>query len=105
MKGKELKLLKLEEMTNLVWIIFIPLLVIILIYSFFQYGFFFWFEYFLIAGLALFLGVPVFCIILGLSIKILSTFNVVKTDGNWGTFDIMKSFFSELYSEDVDDED
>jgi len=99
-----LKVLKLDEMTNLIWIIFIPLIVIILIFSIIEYGFFFWWEYMTLACIAVVFGVPVICIILGVSIKILSELNFVKTDGNWGTLDLMKSFYSELYPEYFNDE-
>jgi len=104
MADEEVKVLKLEHITNLVWFIFAPLLVIILIFSFVQYGFGSWYEYFWLAGIAVFLGIPMICIIIGAVINILSALNIVKTDGNWGTLDIMKSFFSELYSEDIDEE-
>ena len=98
-----MKVLKLDEMTNLIWIIFIPLLVIILIFSIIQYGFFFWWEYVMFAGFTVIFVVPIICIILGFSINILSKLNFVKTDGNWGTLDLIKSFYSELYPEYFDD--
>ena len=104
MEEKELKVLKLDEMTNLMWIIFIPLIVIILIFSIIEYGFFFWWEYIGLAGIAVVFGVPVICIISGVLIKILSKLNFVKTDGTWGTLDLMKSFYSELYPEYFNDE-
>ena len=104
MEEKELKVLKLDEMTNLIWIIFIPLIVIILIFSIIEYGFFFWWEYIGLASFAVLFAVPVICIILGVSIKILSELNFVKTDGDWGTLDLMKSFYSELYPEYFNDE-
>ena len=97
---KELKVLKLEEMTNLIWIIYIPLIIIILIYSIIEYGFFSIYEYTILAGIAVFVGIPIVCIILGVSIMILTKLNFVETDGNWGTLDIMKSFFSELYDDE-----
>ena len=104
MEEKELKVLKLDEMTNLIWIIFIPLIVIILIFSIIEYGFFFWWDYMMLAAFTVLFAVPVICIILGGSIKILSELNFVKTDGNWGTLDLMKSFYSELYPEYFNDE-
>ena len=55
-------------------------------------------------GITVVFVVPVICIILGISIKILSKLNFVKTDGNWGTLDLIKSFYSELYPEYFDDE-
>ncbi len=100
-----MKVLKLDEMTNLIWIIFIPLIVIILIFSIIEYGFFWaWWYYMMFASFAVVFAVPVICIILGVSIKILSELNFVKTDGDWGTLDLMKSFYSELYPEYFDDE-
>ena len=97
MEEKELKVLKLEEMTNLIWIIYIPLIIIILIFTISEYGFFSVYEYTLLAGIAVFVGIPIVCIILGVLIMILTKLNFVETDGNWGTVDIMKSFYSELY--------
>lgn len=96
---KELKVLNLEDMTNLIWIIFTPLLIMILIFSYIQYGFFFWYEYFWFAAIAVFIGVPFLCIILGTLVLILSELEFVKTDGNWSTLDLIKSFYSELYPE------
>ena len=104
MAEKELKVLKLEEMTNLIWIIFVALVVIISIvwlsaenteFNFFNiiYGFG------VIFGITILFLLPIICIILGGSIKILSKLNFVKTDGNWGTLDLIKSFYSELYPE------
>ncbi len=105
MEEKELKVLKLDEMTNLIWIIFIPLIVIILIFSIIEYGFFWaWWYSMMWVSFAVVFAVPVICIILGVSIKILSELNFVKTDGNWGTLDLMKSFYSELYPEYFNDE-
>ena len=99
-----MKVLKLDEMTNLIWIIFIPLIVIILIFSIIEYGFLAWWNYMMLASLTVLFVVPVLCIILGVSIKILSELNFVKTDGDWGTLDLMKSFYSELYPEYFNDE-
>tara|TARA_Y100000589_G_scaffold286832_1_gene287189 strand:- start:72 stop:377 length:306 start_codon:yes stop_codon:yes gene_type:complete len=97
---KELKLVTLDEITNLMWIIFIPLIVITLIFSIIEYGFFFWWEYMMFAGITVIFVVPVCCTILGISVKILSTLNLVKTDGRWGTLDIMKSFYFDLYDDE-----
>ena len=104
MEEKALKVLKLDEMTNFLWIIFTPLIVIILIFSMIEYGFFFWWEYVMFAGITVVFVVPVICILLGVSIKILNKLNFVQTDGDWGTLDLMKSFYSELYPEYFDDE-
>jgi len=97
---KELKVLKLEEMTNLMWIIYIPSVIIILIFTISQYGFFSVYEYTVLAGIAVFVGIPIVCIILGVLIMILTKLNFVETDGSWGTLDIMKSFYSELYDDE-----
>ena len=97
MEEKELKVLKLEEMTNLIWIIYIPLIIIILIFTIIEYGFFSVYEYTMLAGIAVFVGIPIVCIILGTLIMILTKLNFVETDGNWGTLDLMKLFYSELY--------
>ena len=104
MEEKELKVLKLDEMTNLLWIIFTPLIVIILIFSIIEYGFWAWWNHMTLAPFTALFAVPVICIILGVSIKILSELNLVKTDGDWGTLDLIKSFYSELYPEYFDDE-
>jgi len=101
-EDKELKVLKLDEMTNLIWIIFIALVVIISIALVLEEG-----AELSISGLMLIVAItaffllPIICIILGISIMILSKLNFVKTDGNWGTLDLMKSFYSEL----LDDEE
>ena len=100
MEEKELKVLKLEEMTNLMWIIYIPSIIVILIFSIIEYGFFSVYEYTVLAGIAVFVGIPIVCIILGVLIMILTKLNFIKTDGNWGTLDIMKSFYSELYDDE-----
>ena len=105
MAEKELKVLKLDEMTNLMWIIFIPLIVIILIFSIIEYGFFWaWWYSMMWVSFAVVFAVPVICIISGIIIMILSKLNFVKTDGNWGTLDLMKSVYSELYPEYFKDE-
>ena len=103
MEDKELKILKLDEMTNLIWIIFIALVVIISIVSLSaENSEFSIFGFFTIIAITIFFLVPIICIILGILIMILSKLNFVKTDGNWGTLDLMKSFYSEL---DEDEED
>ena len=103
MEEKELKVLKLDEMTNLIWIIFIALVVIISIVSLSaENSEFSIFGLFTIIAITIFFLVPIICIILGILIMILSKLNFVKTDGNWGTLDLMKSVYSEL---DEDEED
>ena len=104
MEENELMVIKLEEMTNLIWIIFVPSIIIILIFSIIEYGFLAWYYYMMLASFTILFAVPVICIILGVSIKILSELNFVKTDGDWGTLDLMKSFYSELYPEYFNDE-
>ena len=81
---KVLKVLKLEEMTNLIWIIYIPSIIIILLFTISEYGFFSVYEYTVLAGVAVFVGIPIVCIILGVLIMILTKLNFVTTDGNGG---------------------
>ena len=100
MEEKELKLLKLEQMTNLIWITYLPLITIILIFTISKFGFFSAYDYTLLAGIAVFVGIPIVCIILGILIMILTKLNFVEIDGNWGTIEIMKSFYSELYGKE-----
>ena len=87
---KELKVLKLEQMTNLIWIISIPLFVTILIFTISKYGFFSAYDFTLLAGIAVFVGIPIVCIVLGILIKILTKLNIIETDGNWGALEIIK---------------
>ena len=91
---KELKILKLDEMTELVWNIFIPLFVIILIISFIS-GYGIWTT----AAITVIFLLPVVCIISGILITILSKLNYVKTDGEWSSLDLMKSVFSVYWKE------
>ena len=100
MEENELMAIKLEEMTNLIWIIFVPSIIIILIFSIIEYGFFSWYEYMILAGISVFIGIPIVCIILTVLIMILTRLNVVKTDRDWGALELMKSFYSELYDEE-----
>lgn len=103
MEDKELKILKLDEITNLIWIIVIALVVIIsIVLSSAENSEFSIFGFFTIIAITILILVPIICIILGILIMILSKLNFVKTDGNWGTLDLMKSFYSEL---DEDEED
>ena len=97
---KELVVLKLEQMTNLIWIISIPLFIIILIFTISKYGLFSAYEFTLLAGIAVIVGIPIVCIILTVLIMILTRLNVVKTDGDWGALDLMKSFYTELYDDE-----
>jgi len=91
---KELKILKLDEMTGLIWNIFIALFVIILIISFIS-GYGIWTT----GAITVIFLLPVVCIISGILIAILSQLNYVKTDGGWSTLDLMKSVFSVYWKE------
>ena len=94
MEEKELKILKLNEMTELIWNIFIALFVIILIISFIS-GYGIWTT----GAITVIFLLPVVCIISGILITILSELNYVKTDGDWDTLDLMKSVFSTYWKE------
>ncbi len=94
MEEKELKILKLDEMTGLIWNIFIALFVIILIISFIS-GYGIWTT----GAITVIFLLPVVCIISGILITILSELNYVKTDGGWSTLDLMKSVFSVYWKE------
>ena len=94
MEEKELKILKLDEMTGLIWNIFIALFVIILIISFIS-GYGIWTA----GAITVIFLLPVVCIISGILITILSELNYVKTDGGWSTLDLMKSVFSVYWKE------
>ena len=94
MEEKELKILKLDEMTGLIWNIFIALFVIILIISFIS-GYGIWTT----GAITVIFLLPVVCIISGILITILSELNYVKTDGDWSTLDLMKSIYSMYWKE------
>ena len=94
-----MKVLKLDEMTELIWNVFLALFVIILIISFIS-GYGIWTT----GAITVIFLLPVVCIISGILITILRELNYVKTDGDWGTLDLMKSFYSELYPEYFNDE-
>ena len=94
MEEKELKILKLDEMTELIWNIFIALFVIILIISFIS-GYGIWTT----GAITVLFLLPVVCIISGILITILSKLNYAKTDGDWGTLDLMKSVYSIYWKE------
>tara|TARA_B100000575_G_scaffold54100_1_gene40645 strand:+ start:56 stop:364 length:309 start_codon:yes stop_codon:yes gene_type:complete len=93
-KEKELKILKLDETTELIWNIFIALFVIILIMSFIS-GYGIWTT----GAITVIFLLPVVCIISGILITILSKLNYAKTDGDWGTLDLMKSVYSIYWKE------
>ena len=94
MEEKELKILKLNEMTELIWNIFIALFVIILIISFIS-GYGIWTT----GAITVIFLLPVVCIISGILITILNKLNYAKTDGDWGTLDLMKSVYSIYWKE------
>ena len=94
MEEKELKVLKLDEITELIWNIFIALFIVILIISFIS-GYGIWTT----GAITVILLLPVVCIISGLLITMLSKLNYVKTDGDWGTLDLMKSVYSIYWKE------
>ena len=96
MEEKELKVLKLDEMTNLIWNIFIALFIIILIISFIS-GYGIWTT----GAITVLFLLPVVCIISGILITILRKLNYVETDGGWSTLDLMKSVFS-VYWKDAE---
>ena len=96
MEEKELKILKLDEITELIWNIFITLFIIILIISFIS-GYGVWTT----GAITVIFLLPVVCIISGILISILSELNYVKTDGDLSTLDLMKSVFS-VYWKDAD---
>ncbi len=94
MKEKELKILKLDETTELIWNVFIALFVIILIISFIS-GYGIWTT----GAITVIFLLPVVCIISGILITILSKLNYAETDGDWGTLDLMKSVYSIYWKE------
>ena len=96
MEEKELKILKLDEITELIWNIFIALFIIILIISFIS-GYGIWTT----GAITVIFLLPVVCIISGILITILRKLNYVETDGEWSTLDLIKSVFS-VYWKDAD---
>ena len=94
MEEKELKVLKLDEITELIWNIFIALFIIILIISFIS-GYGIWTT----GAITVIFLLPVVCIISGLLITMLSKLNYAKTDGDWGPLDLMKSVYSIYWKE------
>ena len=89
-----MKILKLDEITELIWNIFIALFIVILIISFIS-GYGIWTT----GAITVILLLPVVCIISGILITMLSKLNYVKTDGDWGTLDLMKSVYSIYWKE------
>ena len=90
-----MKVLKLDEMTELIWNIFIALFVIILIISFIS-GYGIWTT----GAMTVLLLLPIVCIISGILIMILRKLNYVEIDGNWGTLNLIASVYSKIYSKE-----
>ena len=101
MEDVELKALKLDEVNELVWTISLPLILVAIIASVFEFGFFFLFGWTSIAGAVLVAILLVFlplvvCVVVGALIMILSKLNLVGTDGEWGRVDVIKSVYSDI---------
>ena len=96
---KELMVLKLDEISESIWNAFIALFGIIAITSVINgYGIF-RFIYTIGVMLVLFLP-PILCVISGIIIMILRKLNYVKTDGDWGTLNLIVSVYSVIYSKE-----
>ena len=113
MEDVDLNALKLEEVSNLVYAISVPLIIVAAIALGFEFGFYNFYGRFgtfgmfglgvfalLITGVFLHLVVYV---IVGALVMILSKSNLVGTDGNWGALDLMKFAYSDI--SDFNDED
>ncbi len=99
MEGKELKVLKLDEISELIGTIFLALFGIIAIISVINgYGII-RFVYTIGVMLVLFLP-PILCIFSGILIMILRKLNYVEIDGNWGTLNLIVSVYSKIYSKE-----
>jgi len=102
MEDVELNALKLDEANNLVWTISLPLLLMAIIASVFEFGFLFVFDIggtILTLTLVMSLPLVVSVIVYGM-IMTLSKLNVVGTDGEWGMLDLMKSVYSNIFDEE-----
>ena len=94
-----MKVLKLDEISELIGTIFLALFGIIAIISIIDgYGIF-RFIYTRGVMLVLFLP-PILCIISGILIMILRKLNYVEIDGDWGTLNLIGSVYSEIYSKE-----
>ena len=111
MEDVELKALKLDEVNELVWTISLPLILVAVIASVFEFGFFFLFGFVngwrgAVLIMILLTLLPLFvCVIVGALFMILSKLNLVGTDGDWGTLDLIKSVYSDIsdiFNEDDD---
>ena len=111
MEDVELKALKLDEVNELVWTISLPLILVAVIASVFEFGFFFLFGFVngwrgAVLIMILLTLLPLFvCVIVGALFMILSKLNLVGTDGDWGTLDLIKSVYSDIsdFSNEEDD--
>ncbi len=112
MEDVELKALKLDEANELVWTISLPLILVAAIALIFEFGFYALFGRFgtygmfglgVFALLIILAIVPlVVCIIVAAQFMILSKLNLVGTDGDWGTLDLIKSVYSDIFSDEDD---
>lgn len=108
MKDVDLKALKLEEANALVWAISSPLVLVVIVVLFFEFGYDVFSAYsgyalrasILLAVLVLLITIAflplAICAILGSLVMILSRLNLVGIDGDWGALDLMKSVYSEV---------
>ena len=99
MEWNELKVLKLDEISELIGTIFLALFGIIAIISIIDgYGIF---RFIYTIGVMLVLILPpILCIISGILIMILRKLNYVEIDGDWGTLNLIGSVYSEIYSKE-----
>ena len=98
MEDLDLKALKLDEISELIVVIFAALYFIIAIISVINgYGIF-RFTYTIGLILLLFLP-PILCITSGALIMVLRKLNLVEIYGDWGTVDLIVSFYSKIYRE------
>ena len=107
MEDVELKALKLDEANELVLTISLPLILVAIIASVFEFGLSFVFGYFSIAGAVLIMIILTFlplvvCVIVAALLMILSKLNLVGTDGDWGALDLIKSVYSDIFSDEDD---
>ena len=107
MEDVELKALKLDEANVLVLTISLPLILVAIIASVFEFGLSFVFGYFSIAGAVLIMIILTFlplvvCVIVAALLMILSKLNLVGTDGDWGALDLIKSVYSDIFSDEDD---
>ena len=104
----DLKALKLEEANDLVRAISPPLVLVVIVVLFFEFGYDVFSAYsgyalrasILLAVLVLLITIAfvplAVCAILGPLVMILSRLNLVGIDGDWGALDLMKSVYSDV---------